>query len=145
LLLRWRGLSNGLSNLDNYIILSSLCIPEIQLTIVKWDLTINLTMRCGCSNGYDSMKIICNKKRNQTISYEFLGFIKLWNQSSINEIRTLFLFFLRGEKVYMTVYVAHNIFRLFYIRTVIFEINKNVSFSSTLERPWSYRKWNYKN
>jgi hypothetical protein len=45
LLLRWRSLSN----LDNCLILFSLCIPEIQMTIIKWDLTINLTMRWGCS------------------------------------------------------------------------------------------------
>jgi hypothetical protein len=50
LLVRWRGLSNGLSNLDNYLILFSLYIPEIQMTIIKWNLTINLTMGYGYSN-----------------------------------------------------------------------------------------------
>jgi hypothetical protein len=56
LLLRWRGLSNGLSNLDNCLILSNLCITKIQMTIVKW----NLTMECGCSNSVISiMKATC--------------------------------------------------------------------------------------
>jgi hypothetical protein len=50
LLINWRDLSNGLSNLNNCLIFPSLCIPKIQMITVKWDLTINLTMKCGCSN-----------------------------------------------------------------------------------------------
>jgi hypothetical protein len=47
---RWCGLSNRLLNLDNCLILSSLCISEIEVIIIKWNLTINLTVGCRYFN-----------------------------------------------------------------------------------------------
>jgi hypothetical protein len=76
LFLLWHSLSNELLYLDNYLILSSLCISEIKKIVVKWDLKINLIIEYGCTKRtyvWEKTVLLSLKKNERKRSSRKLG------------------------------------------------------------------------